>query len=106
MSLDRASGQIQFQRTPHCATESPKHVNAKPDTRIDQLHDRFAWRVRWVYMPEKKVIRQSSGDGVKIINNEINVGKVPHQHFSSAQNVMDFNGDAAGERPARNVVPS
>jgi hypothetical protein len=57
-------------------------------------------------MPEKKVIRQRSGDAVKIINNEVNVGKVPYQHFSSAQNVMDFNGEAARERPVRNVVPS
>jgi hypothetical protein len=56
-------------------------------------------------MPEQEIIRQSFGDTIEGVDNEIEVIQNADCGLASKRDAVNLKGDPSGEGPAANVVP-
>ena len=56
-------------------------------------------------MPEQEIIRQSLGDTIKGVRNEIEVIQSADCDLASKTGAVNLKGDSSCERPAANVMP-
>jgi len=97
--------QVQADRPCHCPTTCAENVHPQGRVWIDELQHGLAWRIKWMDMPEQEIIRQSLGDTIEGVDNEVEVIQSADCGLASKTDAVSLKGDPSCERPTANVMP-
>jgi len=102
---DRGGREVQADRPCHCPTTCAENVHAQGAVWIDELQHGLAWRIKWMDMPELEIIRQSLGDTIEGVDNEVEIIQSANCGLASQADAVILKGHSSCERPAANVMP-